>query len=98
MATTRRVKKNPPELEPPGNEISQVDFIGLLQKRAVHELVIVEFAPNLYRIEAIIAWRVGRWTLTGWRAPRTFKTLETLVRHLKTMGATHTVTRLELLP
>ncbi|MEJ8859580.1 hypothetical protein WKW79_33815 [Variovorax robiniae] len=98
MATTRRVRKAAPELELPGNEVSQVDFISLLHKRAVHELVIVEFAPNLYRIEAIIAWRTGRWTLAGWRGPRNFRTLETLVRHLKTMGATQIVTRLELLP
>lgn len=97
MVTTRRVKKAAPELEPPTNQVSQADLVDLLHRRAVHELVIVEIAPLLYRIEAIIAWRVGRWTLMGAEGPRNFRRLDTVARHLKTTGAGHTVLRLELL-
>ena len=98
MAMTRRAKPGKPDIPPPTNTVSQLELIGFLQKRSVHELVVAEVAPGAYRIEAIIAWRVGRWTLETERGPRTFRRLDTLVKHLKTMGAGHTITRLELLP
>lgn len=97
MAATRRAKSGTPELETPVNGVSQLDLITFFHKNAVHELVVVEIAPGHYRMEAIISWRVGRWTLMGARGPRNFRSLDTLAKHLKTMGLGRTVTRLELL-
>lgn len=98
MAATRRSSTATPELETPTHGVSHLDLVGLFHKKAVHELVVVEIAPGLYRMEAIIAWRVGRWTLLGARGPRQFRSLDNLAKHLKTMGLGLTVTRLELLP
>ncbi|RZL85519.1 MAG: hypothetical protein EOP82_32530 [Variovorax sp.] len=97
MATTRRAAKVRPEMEPPANMVSQLELVGFFHRKAVHELVVVEIAPELYRLEAIIAWRTGRWTLMGARGPRNFRSLDTVARHLKTMGVGRTITRLELL-
>jgi len=97
MAATRRGNRAEPELDPPTNVISHIELMSLFQKKGVIELIVVEFAPGLYRIEATIAWRIGRWTLTGARGPRQFRTLDNLAKHLKTMGLGRTVTRLELL-
>jgi hypothetical protein len=97
MASTRRVTKARPELEPPANTVSQLELVDFFHRRSVHELVVVEIAPGIYRLEAIIAWRMGRWTLMGARGPRNFRSLDTLAKHLKTLGAGRTVTRLELL-
>ena len=55
MAATRRATSGTPELETPANGVSQLDLITFFHKNAVHELVVVEIAPGLYRIEAIIA-------------------------------------------
>lgn len=99
MATTRRgapaKARAAPEL--PSNTISQLELVEFLHKKAVIELIVVECEPGRYRLEATISWRFGRWTLMGSRAPRTFRTLDTVAMQLKTMGAGRTVTRLELL-
>ncbi|RYE42917.1 MAG: hypothetical protein EOP24_30660 [Hyphomicrobiales bacterium] len=97
MATTRRAANTRPEPEPHANHISQLELVDLFHRRAVHELVIVEISPLFYQLEAIISWRSGRWTLMGARGPRNFRSLETLARHLKTIGAGSTIIRLELL-
>ena len=97
MATIRRASPSRPELEPPANGVSQLELVDLFHRRAVLELVVVEIAPLFYRLEAIISWRIGRWTLMGARGPRNFRSLETLARHLKTMGVGRTIIRLELL-
>lgn len=97
MATTRRASRARPEPEPPATAVSQLELVDLFHRRAVHELIVVENEPLCYRLEAIIAWRIGRWTLMGGRGPRNFRSLETLTRHLKTMGVGRTIIRLELL-
>jgi hypothetical protein len=99
MASTRRrgPTKAQQDLEPPSNVLSQLELVELFHKKAVIELIVVEFAPVCYRLEAIVSWRAGRWALTGTRGPRTFRSLDTLARQLKALGAGRTVTRLELL-
>lgn len=99
MATTRRgaPAKASPDPEWPSNTVSQLELVELLHRKAVIELIVVEFEPARYRLEATIFWRSGRWTLRGARGPRTFRTLDTVAMHLRTMGAGRTATRLELL-
>lgn len=97
MAGTPRGKRGKPDFDSPTNVISHIELIGLFQKKGVIEMIVVEIAPGLYRMEATIAWRVGRWTLMGTRGPRQFRSLDNLAKHLKTMGLGRTVTRLELL-
>lgn len=97
MTTTRRVKTARSELEPVSSAVSQLELVDFFHRKAVHELIVVEIEPGWYRLEAIIAWRSGRWTLMGARGPRTYRSLDTLVRHLKTLGSGRTITRLELL-
>ena len=63
----------------------------------IHELIVVEIEPGRFRLEAVIAWHPGRCMLMGARGPRTWRSLDTVVRHLKTLGTGHTITRLELL-
>ena len=97
MATTHRVTKKKLDPDPPANVVSQIEMLDFFRHKAAHELVIVEFAPDYFRVEAIIAWRVGRWTLMGSKGPLTYRGLNTLTRNLKTMGVGRTVIRLELL-
>ncbi len=92
MATTRRVTKTRPEPPQPSNVVSQIELVDFFHRKAV----LVEIGPALYRLEALIAWRAGRSTLMGARGTRQFRSLDTLVRHLRTSGAGRTVTRLEL--
>ena len=99
MTMTRRDAgaRATPQAAPPAHGISQLDLMGLMRKSAVIELIVVEYEPLRYRLEASIAWRLGRWPLLGAAGPRTFRTLDTVARHLRTLGAGHTLTRLELL-
>lgn len=85
------------EHEQPLNEVSSLELLELFHRRSVLEIIVVEVEPSRYRLQAIISWRPGRWTLMGTRGPRAFRSLDTLAIHLKTIGIGRTITRLELL-
>ena len=96
--TPRRKSQTAPTQDPPANPVTQLELVELLHKRAVNELVIVEVEPTRYQIHPIVAWKLGRSVLFGSGGqPRTFRSLDTLATHLKTLGTGHTVVRLELL-
>lgn len=97
MATTRQASPPRSELETPANWVSHLELVELFQRRAVYEPVVVEIALLFYRLEVIIAYRMGRWTLMAAKRLRNFRGLETLARRLVTMGMGHTIIRLELL-
>ncbi|KWT71756.1 MULTISPECIES: hypothetical protein [unclassified Variovorax] len=96
--TARRKSQTAQTRDPPANPVTQLELVELLHKRAVNELVIVEVEPTRYQIHPIVAWKMGRSVLLGSGGqPRTFRSLDTLATHLKTLGTGHTVVRLELL-
>jgi hypothetical protein len=96
--TARRKSQTAKTQDPPANPVTQLELVELLHKRAVNELVIVEVEPTRYQIHPIVAWKLGRSVLLGSGGqPRTFRSLDTLATHLKTLGTGHTVVRLELL-
>ena len=96
--TARRKSQTAKNQDPPTNPVTQLELVELLHKRAVNELVIVEVEPTRYQVHPIVAWRLGRSVLLGSGGqPRTFRSLDTLATHLKTLGTGHTVVRMELL-
>jgi hypothetical protein len=83
----------------PANPVSQLDLVELLHKGAVIEIVIPEVEPGRYQVHLLVVWRYGRSILMGSSGqPRTFRSLDTLRAHLKTLGIGSTLVRLELLP
>ena len=98
MATPARHKSKTKHQDTPANPVTQLELVELLHKRAVNELVVVEVEPGRYQVHPIVAWRMGRSVLLGSAGqPRTFRSLDTLATHLKTLGTGRTVVRLELL-
>ncbi len=82
-----------------GGTVTQLEFVQLLHKGSVIEVVIAEVAQAVYQLQLVVAWHYGRRTLmTSTRHPRDFRSLDTLRRHLKTLGVGKTLVRLELLP
>lgn len=98
MAAPPRAIRRVPKAATPEKALLHIELQGLLTRGLIQELVLIEVAPGIYRIEAMIAWRVGRWTLLGAKGVRHFRSLDNLAKNLKTMGLGRTVTRLELLP
>ncbi|VTY36577.1 Uncharacterised protein [Xylophilus ampelinus] len=83
----------------PAQTVSQLEFAQLLHKGAAIEVVIAEVAQGSYQLQLVVALHAGRRTLmTATRQPRAFRSLDTLRRHLKTLGVGKTLVRLELLP
>lgn len=77
--------------------ITQAFLIEYLASQAVTELVIVELEARGYRLEASLSWRSGRSVLVAARgAERTFRSLDTAARFLRTLGIGSTLVRLEL--
>ncbi|MDM0030362.1 hypothetical protein [Variovorax saccharolyticus] len=98
MATTRRDTPGNPasQTPPPRNELTARELVDLLHRRTVDELIVVEEEPGRYLLQARISWRAGRSTVMGTRGPRTYRNLNTLVTHLKTLDIGSTLVRLEL--
>ncbi|MEJ8815241.1 hypothetical protein WKW77_29530 [Variovorax ureilyticus] len=89
----------PPSRALAASPVNQLELVGLLHKSAVIEIVIPEVEPGRYQVHLVVAWRYGRSVLTGASGqPRTFRSLDTLRTHLKTLGIGSTLVRLELLP
>lgn len=79
--------------------VTQLEFVQLLHRGAVNEVVVAEVAQSLYQLQLVVAWHSGRKTLlASSRQPRTFRSLDTLRKHLKTVGVGRTLVRLELIP
>lgn len=97
MATTRRVRTAKSDAVTAPRAVSPLELVDFFHRKVVHELIVVEIEPGRFRLEAVIAWRPGRCMLMGAGGPRTWRSLDTLVRHLKTLGTGRTITRLELL-
>ncbi|WP_298703874.1 hypothetical protein [uncultured Variovorax sp.] len=82
-----------------GGTVSQLEFMQLLQKGSVIEVVIAEVEQAVYQLQLVVALHYGRKTLmTSTRQARGFRSLDTLRKHLKTLGIGNTLVRLELLP
>jgi hypothetical protein len=99
MATMRRDTPGNTELQTPPahNELTALELVDFLHRRAVNELIVVEGEPGRYHLQARISWRAGRSTVMGSRGPRTYRNLNTLVTHLKTLEIGSTLVRLEIL-
>jgi hypothetical protein len=77
--------------------ISQAPLIEYLANQAVTELVLVEFGVRTYRLEVSLSWKGGKSVLVTARgAERTFRSLDTASKFLRTIGIGATVVRLEL--
>lgn len=77
--------------------ISQASLIEYLVAQAVSELIIVEFEEGSYRLEVSLTWKSGKSLLMAARgSERIFRSLDTAVRFLKSVGIGATVVRLEL--
>ena len=78
--------------------MTQLELVELLHTGSLIEIVIVEVAPARYQLHLVVVWRFGRSVLAGSSGqPRTFRSLDTLRLHLKTLGIGSTLVRLELL-
>lgn len=88
----------PPSRALPAGTINHFELIELVQRGALIEIVIPEVEPGRYQVHLVVLWHVGRSVLTGSSGqPRTFRSLDTLQMHLKTLGIGRTLVRLELL-
>ncbi|MDM0030428.1 hypothetical protein [Variovorax saccharolyticus] len=98
MATMRRDTPENPVISPPPahNEVTARELVDFLHRRTVNELIVVEAEPGRYHLQARISWRAARSTLMGTHGPRTYRNLNTLVTHLKTLDIGSTLVRLEL--
>lgn len=89
----------PPSRALPSGAVTHLELLELLQKGALIEIVIAEVEPGRYQVHLVVLWHLGRSVLTGTSGqPRTFRSLDTLQMHLKTLGIGGTLVRLELLP
>lgn len=69
-----------------------------LKSAAVSELVIVEEAPGIYRLEALLTWRTGRSILVAARGGnRTWRSLDTVRRFFAAVEVGRTPIRMELM-
>jgi len=94
MSTRPRARQAAAPLE---HTITHSELIEHLGSAAVTELVVVETAPNTYRLEASLSWRGGRSVLIAARgAERSFRSLDTVATFLRTAGTGSTIVRLQL--
>ena len=95
--TARRARSAPAPLPPPPQTVTHAGLVEYLGARAVIEIVVVEFASRIYRIEASLVWRPGKSVLVAARGDRTFRSLDTVATFLRSTGVGPTLVRLELL-
>ena len=82
----------------PASAVKQLELVELLHKSAIIEIVIAEVAPSSFEVHLVVVWRYGRSILTTSSGhPRSFRSLDSLTAHLKTLGIGSTLVRLELL-
>jgi hypothetical protein len=63
------------------------------------QLQVSEFEKGTYRVEVSLTWKTGRAVLMAARgAQRTFRSLDTLAKFLRSMGIGAIVVRMELKP
>ena len=96
--TSRTAAPAPPGLVLPAGTVTQLELVELLHKGSLIEIVIAEVEPARYQMHLVVVWHYGRSILAGSSGqPRTFRSLDTLRLHLKTLGIGNTLVRLELL-
>ncbi|WP_446623234.1 hypothetical protein [Variovorax sp. LARHSF232] len=89
---------SPPGRALPAGTVTQLELVELLHKGSLIEIIIAEVEPARYQIHLVVIWHFGRSVLAGSSGqPRTFRSLDTLRLHLKTLGIGSTLVRLELL-
>ena len=82
----------------PASAVKQLGLVELLHRGGVIEVVIAEVEPGNFEVHLVVAWRYGRSVLTTSSGhPRSFRGLDSLTAHLKTLGIGSTLVRLELL-
>ena len=82
----------------PAATVTQLELVELLHKGSLIEIVVAEVEPARYQIHLVVIWHFGRSILAGSSGqPRTFRSLDTLRLHLKTLGIGSTLVRLELM-
>lgn len=98
MPTARvRARKEPTAKASPEHTISQASLIEYLANQAVTEVVVVEFSTRTYRVEVALSWKSGKSVLVAARGDqRSFRSLDTATKFLRTMGVGATPVRLEL--
>jgi hypothetical protein len=98
----RKAKKSKVKRKKATTKIDENGFginalIEYLNNRAVSELRIVEVSASKYRLEALFTWKAWRSVLVSARGgPRTFRSVDTLIRFFKQIGVGETVIRMEL--
>lgn len=96
-ATGARARKESTARPSPEHTISQASLVEYLANQAVTELVIVEFGTRTYRVEVALSWKSGKSVLVAARGDqRSFRSLDTATKFLRTIGVGATVVRLEL--
>lgn len=97
-ATSSSATAKSPVKPPAEHRITHLALLEYLANAAVNELVIVEFDRGSYRIEVSLSWKDGKSALMAARGePRVFRSLDTLIRFLKSANVGRTVVRLELM-
>ena len=77
--------------------ISEAELKGAVRANDIRELKIVEFTPQIYRLQVTLTSTTTIKTLQSARqSDRTFKNLNLLARYVKGIGATQTPVHLEL--
>jgi hypothetical protein len=72
-------------------------LLEYLSSGAVSEVVVCEVTNGTYRIEALLTWKPSRSVLLAAAGTqRTFRSIDTIVRFLRSMGIGKTLIRLEL--
>jgi hypothetical protein len=80
------------------HDMTHASLVEQLARAAITELVIVEHTRGSFHLEAVMSLRSGRSRLITARGePRSFRSLETVVSLLRTVGVGITVIRLEIL-
>lgn len=77
--------------------ISELELIDNLESKAVKSLALVQGEDNKFRIYATLTWKEGRLLLeTQRKKPRTWASLDRLVRHINSKYENVPVIHLEL--
>lgn len=102
MSATKRKKaagtNTPPaKRRAPAHEMSMAALVEYAASNAITELFIVQQGRGAYRLEVELSWRPGRTVLTAARGgQRLFRSVDTMLRFLKSCGVTKTSFRLEI--
>lgn len=81
----------------PVHYITEANFCEYLNSAAVNELFIVDLGEGTYRLEVSLTWRPGRSVVVVARGgERTWRSIDTLVKFLRSCGVGKTVLKMQL--